>query len=607
MIIHALDYARDPTTLLLALLDQDWPILLDSTGLGRYDIISANPTDKITAPNWEQLKQLLATHDAQPSDLPFTGGAMGYFGYDANLTSGPITPRITNDIHLPTIAVGLYDWAIVTDHKQQATYYVHQHDDEQHWHWLQNKLEQTPTITPFALTETFTANQSQRSYIEAFNKIKDYITAGDCYQVNLAQRFSAPFDGDAFNAYRLLREHNPAPFSAFMRLEMGDVISCSPERFIQCHDGLVETNPIKGTMPRDDDSITDNINAITLQNSEKDRAENLMIVDLLRNDLGRSCQVGSVQVPKLFELQSYRAVHHLVSTVTGTLEPDLTPVDLLQRAFPGGSITGAPKIRAMQIIEELEHYRRSIYCGSIGYIGYDGSMDSNIAIRSCVAQNNTLYCWAGGGIVADSTAQAEYQETLDKISRITATLNATISRLDPGSEDILWHRDINNVIPAPSDNIKQWLTQPYILTEAMERHCDNLSMALLSMTFDQAFEDEIDKLNQDGPYMIRRVAFYGDKQPWTYGRVIIPNTTYLSQQSAFDNLVNKPMGVNLLYNNPDVTRSDFEYSHITSPQDAALEDFDTPIYARRSIFTWSQHPLLIIEYFNDSLPAYILT
>ncbi|MDF1795826.1 MAG: aminodeoxychorismate synthase component I [Coxiellaceae bacterium] len=428
MIIKSLDYQPDASQLQRCLLDQDWPIALDSTGVGRFDIVSANPKQKITKPDWAQLQQALNQQVIIDSNqLPFCGGALGYFGYDANLSNNPINKRINHDINMPIIAVGIYDWAIITDHNQRTTVYVNQNNDEKHWQWLQQHLKNNHQSRSFCLTKPFSANQSAASYQAAFEKIKNYITAGDCYQVNLAQRFSAPYEGDAFKAYQLLRQHNPAPFSAFMRLEQGDIISCSPERFIQCHHGHVETKPIKGTRPRHSDPLVDKQLADELLNSEKDRAENLMIVDLLRNDLGRSCQVGSVKVPSLFALESYPAVHHLVSTVTGQLDPELTPVDLLQRAFPGGSITGAPKIRAMQIIEELEHYRRSIYCGSLGYISYDGNMDSNIAIRSCVASQQQIYCWAGGGIVADSTAEAEYQETLDKISRITATLNQTVS------------------------------------------------------------------------------------------------------------------------------------------------------------------------------------
>ena len=432
MIIKSLNYRHDPSQLFHCLLGQDWPILLDSTGLGRFDIISANPTQKITTPDWQQLQHALSQHTVNDcGDIPFCGGALGYFGYDANLHSNPISPQISADITLPVMAVGLYDWALITDHQQRTTVYVNQSDNEEHWQWMQQQLKKTVNTCSFALLQPFSANQTAASYQAAFKKIKHYITAGDCYQVNLAQRFSAPYEGDAFNAYALLRQHNPAPFSAFMRLEQGDVISCSPERFIQCHQGAVETKPIKGTRPRHSDPHIDARLADELLTSEKDRAENLMIVDLLRNDLGRSCQVGSVKVPALFTLESYPAVHHLVSTVTGKLEPELTAVDLLQRAFPGGSITGAPKIRAMQIIEELEHYRRSIYCGSLGYISYNGNMDTNIAIRSCVASQQQMYCWAGGGIVADSTAEAEYQETLDKISRITDTLNKTVSAVTP--------------------------------------------------------------------------------------------------------------------------------------------------------------------------------
>ena len=266
----------------------------------------------------------------------------------------------------------------------------------------------------FSLCEPFAAEQGKAQYAEAFARVQDYIHAGDCYQINLAQRFSSRYQGDPLSAYCALRERSPTPFSAYLEMAGGTLLSLSPERFIEVQNGRVETRPIKGTRPRGSSPQQDQALAEELQRCEKDRAENLMIVDLLRNDLGRSCEPGSIRVPELFSLESYPNVHHLVSSITGRLRSDSDTIDLLMRAFPGGSITGAPKIRAMQIIEELEPVRRSLYCGSVGYLGCEGQMDFNIAIRSLVCHEGSIYCWGGGGVVADSELDAEYQETLQK-------------------------------------------------------------------------------------------------------------------------------------------------------------------------------------------------
>ena len=229
--------------------------------------------------------------------------------------------------------------------------------------------------------------------------------------------------GDPFAAYQILREVAAAPFSGYLQLADQQALLClSPERFLSLQGQQVETRPIKGTRPRFADPARDLRSARELRNSPKDRAENLMIVDLLRNDLGHSCVPGSIHVDQLFALETYPTVHHLVSTIRGELAPDRGPLDLLRDSFPGGSITGAPKRRAMQIIAELEPHSREAYCGSLLYISADGHMDSNIAIRSLVANNGSLRCWGGGGIVADSEADQEYQETYDKVGRFLSTL-----------------------------------------------------------------------------------------------------------------------------------------------------------------------------------------
>ncbi|MDQ4146663.1 MAG: anthranilate synthase component I family protein, partial [Pseudomonadota bacterium] len=215
---------------------------------------------------------------------------------------------------------------------------------------------------------------------------------------------------------------NPAPYGAYLNTPYAQILSASPEQFLKVHDGLVETRPIKGTSARSPDATQDRLAAAWLQNSIKDRAENLMIVDLLRNDIGKNCVPGSVKVPKLFSLESFATVHHLVSTVTGRLVPGRDSLDLLRGCFPGGSITGAPKLRAMEIIEELEPHRRGVYCGAIGYFGFDGRMDTNIAIRTLVHNKGSMRFWAGGGIVADSKLEAEYQETFDKVAAMLRLL-----------------------------------------------------------------------------------------------------------------------------------------------------------------------------------------
>jgi para-aminobenzoate synthetase component 1 len=247
---------------------------------------------------------------------------------------------------------------------------------------------------------------------------RSYLKEGDCYQVNLAQRFVANCQGDPWTAYQTLRVLNAAPFSGYLNLPEVQILSSSPERFLKLTDGIVESKPIKGTRPRKQNDAEDQQQIQQLINSTKDRAENLMIVDLLRNDISKTCKKGSVKVPEIFAIESYATVHHLVSTVTGVLADNQSALDLLKSCFPGGSITGAPKIRAMEIIEELEPNRRGIYCGTIGYMGFNGNMDSNIAIRTLVHSNNTIRFWAGGGIVNDSVVEEEYQETFDKAAAI---------------------------------------------------------------------------------------------------------------------------------------------------------------------------------------------
>jgi len=433
------------------------PIWLDScyphSRYGRFDIISAAPAltfktyGELTHINrdgnlenslenpFELLKQYLPKNQSHHELIPFCGGALGYFSYDLGRRLETLPARAAQDIALPDMCVGIYPWAIVQDHHEQKAWLMINPGLANAYNFLEiesicapgsqsarfHDLKQNLKIDqkPFKING-FESNLKVDDYRAAIHKIKSYIAAGDCYQVNFAQRFSADFAGDTFHAYLKLRESLPSPFSAYMELSDGAILSLSPERFIRLEQNLAETKPIKGTIARGKTADEDKANAKALSSSLKDRAENVMIVDLLRNDLSKTC--SDVKVPELFGLQSFANVHHLVSTVTGNLNEGKNAFDLLATSFPGGSITGAPKIRAMEIIEELEPVRRSVYCGSLGYISACGNMDTNIAIRTLVCDNNKIYCWGGGGIVADSEVENEYQESIAKVNVLLETL-----------------------------------------------------------------------------------------------------------------------------------------------------------------------------------------
>jgi para-aminobenzoate synthetase component 1 len=365
------------------------------------------------------------------SELPFLVGALGLFGYDINTHTDRIANNHPGQYCLDDIAIGFYEQSLIFDNYTGEVYHVNASDDDNEWldrillH-LNAAVLKVQQQAPFHLTQDWQANMTETEYHASMRKIDRYLRAGDCYQINFAQRFSATYQGSEWQAYQHLTAVNKAPFSSFIRLPMSCVLSVSPERFISVKDGKVVTKPIKGTRKRSDDPVVDAQLSEALLNSEKDKAENLMIVDLLRNDLSKHCKPHSVKVPHLFALESYPAVHHMVSTVTGELKAQSTPFDLLAGAFPGGSITGAPKVRAMQIIEELEPDKRSIYCGSIGYVGIRQDMDTNICIRTILAEQGTMYCWAGGGIVLDSEAGDEYQESFHKVAKILPTLLTTL-------------------------------------------------------------------------------------------------------------------------------------------------------------------------------------
>jgi para-aminobenzoate synthetase component 1 len=433
---HALPYRADPADYFALLRDAPGAVLLDSgrpaASRGRYDIMSAWPR-QVLAPHpgeagaafLDRLRQALRSLGQAEAPAPFSGGLIGYFGYDFGRRLERLPAQAEDDLGLPDAQLGLYDWALISDHQEASTLLIVHPSvpDAARERLLALFARPAPSTPGFELLAPFSADVSAREYRRAIDRIQAYIQAGDCYQVNYAQRFRARYTGDPWSAYRRLRQACPTPFAAFQSLGNGDaLLSFSPERFLHVDEGAVETRPIKGTRPRGATPVEDAELARALLASAKDRAENLMIVDLLRNDLGRNCAIGSIRVPQLFALESYPNVHHLVSGITGTLAPGRDALDLLAGCFPGGSITGAPKVRAMQIIDELEPSRRTIYCGSLFYLDVRGKMDSSIAIRTLLAKDGQLCCWGGGGIVADSDWQAEYAESLTKVAVLMRTL-----------------------------------------------------------------------------------------------------------------------------------------------------------------------------------------
>ncbi|HXQ40469.1 MAG TPA: aminodeoxychorismate synthase, component I [Candidatus Udaeobacter sp.] len=430
-------------------------LFLDSAlaggALGRYSFVAADPfrilrsrdgkiQDGARAFDGDPLACLseeLARYplETQPGLPPFQTGVAGYFAYDLAQHLERLPKHRVDDQPLPDMLLGFYGWTIAFDHEARRAWimangYPAESKAEglalagKRLAWVKERLAMpAPPAAAPAVAEP-RPDIDRPAYESMVRRVIDYILAGDIYQANLSQRFTAtlPAGADPFHLYCNLRRVNPAPFAAYFRHQEIALLSASPERFLRLDGRHVETRPIKGTRPRGRNQEEDAALAEELLASKKDRAENLMIVDLLRNDLSRVCADHSVDVPMLFGLESFATVHHLVSVVTGELRPAMTAVDLLRAAFPGGSITGAPKIRAMEIIAELEPNRRGPYCGSIGYIGFDGSMDTNIVIRTMAVRGRQLSFQVGGGIVADSDPGAEYEESLTKAKAMIESL-----------------------------------------------------------------------------------------------------------------------------------------------------------------------------------------
>jgi len=441
-----------------------YPFLLESAmrnkEFGRYSIMGADPflrfkskgrsvrlfengkTRSFNDNPFTVLKSLLSRCSSKNSQLstlnsqlPFTGGAVGYFSYDLGWQVERLPDKARDDLELPDCYLCFYKNAVILDHFKNKAFILGPRAKELMCslvklkknlksgdlsHFKGNKSQECVKSTPKNIK--IKSNFKRLYYIDTIKKVKRYISLGDIYQANLSQRLEADIKIPAFDLYKRLGRINPAPFAAF--LDYGDfaIVSSSPERFLLVKNGRVESRPIKGTRPRGKDARQDRKLAEELLNSKKDRAELIMIVDLERNDLGRVCEYGTVRVKKQAVLEKYPTVFHTAATVQGKLYKGKDAVDLLRATFPGGSITGAPKIRAMQIIEELEPTKRSAYTGSIGYIDFNGRMDLNIAIRTFVLKNGRAYFQVGGGIVADSDPQEEYQETLDKAKAMIAAV-----------------------------------------------------------------------------------------------------------------------------------------------------------------------------------------
>jgi para-aminobenzoate synthetase component I len=373
-------------------------------------------------------------------NLPCYGGAVGYLSYDLGRVIEELPGKAVNDLQLPESCLGFYDVILVYDHLTGQAYIISTGFPEtetrarsrkaierlgefKRWLAVRNPPV-SKSITPAGLPSEPQSNFTRDAYVQAVEKARRYIIDGDIFEVNLSQRYCAEIDMQPLELYRRLRRINPAPFAAYLNMADLQLVSSSPERFLRVQGDRIETRPIKGTMRRGSNPVEDEANARWLMSSEKDHAENIMIVDLERNDLGRICRYGTVKVSELVILEKYPTVFHLTSTVVGQLKESTNRADILKATFPGGSISGAPKIRAMEIIDELEPVRRSVYTGSIGYFSFDGDLDLNIVIRTFLVKDRQAYFQLGGAIVYDSDPQIEYRETLDKGRALFKALSA---------------------------------------------------------------------------------------------------------------------------------------------------------------------------------------
>lgn len=425
----------------------DWPVFIDScfqperpkNPLVRYDLLTGQPFKKIIEKDGCSvllsrddektssldpsvlLKKEMENLQINDSSLPFTGGAIGFLAYEKNNVSSKNTL-------IPKFHFGIYDWAITVDHFKSEAFIVSAEMDSNTLAIINDLLirlseKKLPyQSSKFLCKSSLFSKSLFREYEKNFKQVNKYLIAGDCYQVNLSLKWQVETEGDSWDFYKKFRSINQSPFMAYLAYDNFEILSGSPERFITCEGRNVITRPIKGTKPRGSSKDEDVKNKDILINSKKDQAENLMIVDLLRNDLGINCETGSISVEELFKLEIYPNVYHLVSTISGKLKKDSTVFDLFFDAFPGGSITGAPKKRAMEVIDELENHARDFYCGSVAIFSFNNRMDSNIGIRSMVHKDNLMHIYSGGGLTIASDAQDEYAEIMQKLGNIQKTI-----------------------------------------------------------------------------------------------------------------------------------------------------------------------------------------
>ena len=434
---------------------------MDPQRLGRYSFIGSDPFLVMTSRGnqvtlmrqdeqqiergnpFDVLGRLLETYrlDSFPAPIPFWGGAVGYLSYDLCHFVERLPSTAIDDLQLPESYFAFYDTILAFDNLEGKAYIVSTGFPElgesrrlkrakvrleEIKGWLSSSSPSTPEAD-FRSAEgkakaVLKSNFTPEGYMKAVDRVREYIAAGDVFQVNISQRFETDLTVPPYELYRRLRQINPAPFASYLNFDEVTIVSASPERFLRVDGDWVETRPIKGTRPRGKDSVDDAMLAEELTQSSKDRAENVMIVDLERNDLGRVCQYGTVRVTELAILETFPTVFHLTSTVVGRLRPNKNRIDLLKATFPGGSITGAPKVRAMEIIDELEPTRRSVYTGAIGYLSFGNNLDLNIVIRTFLIKDGKAYFQVGGAIIYDSNAEAEYVETLDKAKALIQAL-----------------------------------------------------------------------------------------------------------------------------------------------------------------------------------------
>jgi para-aminobenzoate synthetase component I len=422
----------------------DRPFVLESSGsdgvAGRYSIFGCDPIDSFESDDDDWLIRFsrrisVCPESSSEADSPFSGGWVGFISYEAGAAIEGVGGRKPRYLELPRVSMGLYDCAAVYDYFRR-TWKILACDIPgrpspisigRRLARLETLLEGSRSVDPIAgpLADEPRPDVSRSEFAERFGRAKAYISAGDIYQVNLTQRYSTRCCHDPLEIFLRMRRVNPAAYSAFLPYDRATILSASPELFLSVRRGKVVTRPIKGTRPRVGDATLDEVRRGELLLSEKDHAELYMIVDLLRNDLGRVSRFGTVRVERTADIESHPTVFHLVSTLSARLREDVTIGEVLRATLPGGSITGCPKIRAMQIIDELEPTERGVYCGNIGYIGVDGSMMFNIAIRTMVHQGSELHLFGGGAIVSDSQPDDEYDEALAKIAGLSRTLTGT--------------------------------------------------------------------------------------------------------------------------------------------------------------------------------------